>query len=154
MLLGNLELIITLFAIALLTLPIANLMLLIVYKNDYKGYILKIIHGGIFLLAPLLMFVRKDLAFKVFICNIIALLLLIFIEKLYSNLLNAVLAALVSRVTDSTVISKVFVSGNSVYALVSSGYVIVNYKLGDYKVDVDINKFSEKEKNIFAKISD
>lgn len=153
MILGDLELSITLFAIVLLTIPVVNLILLIIYKNEYKGYVLKIIQVSIFFLSPLLIFVMKGLAFKVFICNIIALLMLIFLEKIYNDLLNTILVALVSQLTDSTVITSVFVSRSSVYALISRGYVIVNYKLGDYKIYDDMNKVSEKERKIFVKIS-
>lgn len=91
------------------------------------------------------MFLKIDSSVMFFIFNLIALLLLIIIEKAYNVLLNKVLSTLISQLTKANVISSVFITSKNIFALTTKGYVMINYKANDYKINNNIQEFSESE---------
>jgi len=132
-------------SVFLLITPLFNILFLYIFKSKYKGYIIKIIHLIIFIISIYLMFLKIDSSVMFFIFNLIALLLLIIIEKAYNVLLNKVLSTLISQLTKANVISSVFITSKNIFALTTKGYVMINYKANDYKINNNIQEFSESE---------
>jgi hypothetical protein len=99
------------------------------------------------------MLMKIDSSFMFFICNLIALLLLVIVEKAYNVILNRVLATLISQLTNTNVISTVFITSKNIFALTTKGYVMVNYKTSDYKIHKDIQEFSKSEQIILNSLN-
>jgi hypothetical protein len=144
---------IKIISILLLITPLFNLLFLYIFKSKYKGYVIKIIHLTIFVTSLFLMLMKIDSSFMFFICNLIALLLLVIVEKAYNVILNRVLATLISQLTNTNVISTVFITSKNIFALTTKGYVMVNYKTSDYKIHKDIQEFSKSEQIILNSLN-
>lgn len=138
-------LLLKIISVFLLITPLFNILFLYIFKSKYKGYIMKIIHLIIFIISIYLMFLKIDSSVMFFICNLIALFLLIIIEKVYNVLLNKVLSTLISQLTKANIISSVFITSKNIFALTTKGYVVINYKDNDYKINNNIQEFSESE---------
>lgn len=98
------------------------------------------------------MFIKIDSSFVLFICNLIALSLLVSIERVYNYVLNKFLAPIISQLTDANVISKVVVTSKNILTLTTKGYATINYDICNYKINNDIQEFSESEQKILLKL--
>ncbi len=146
-------LLIKIISILLLFTPALNVLLLHIFKNKYIGYVIKAIHLSIFLSSLFLLIIKTDFSFMLFILNIIALLLLIIVEKVYNVILNIVLVEVISQLANTNVISTVLITTKIIYALTTKGYIIIYYNTEDYKIHKDIQEFSASEQIYLKKLN-
>lgn len=143
---------IQIISILLMITPILNILSLHFLKNKSIGYGLKIIHLIILFISIIFLLKKIDSALILLCCNLIALLLLIVFEKLYYYLLNIVLSPMISQLTEADVVSSILVTRKNIYALTNKGYVIINYKINDYKMHKEIQEFSTSDQKYFARL--
>ncbi|NMC57495.1 MAG: hypothetical protein GYA50_09770 [Eubacteriaceae bacterium] len=145
---------IKIISILLLITPIVNILSLHFLKSKYVGCGLKSIHLIILLISIILLLKKVDSALILLSCNLIALLLLIVFEKLYYFLLDKVISPMISQLTEADVVSTLLVTRNNIYAITNKGYVIINYKINDYKMHKEIQEFSTSDQKYFTRLKE
>lgn len=132
--------------------PVLNLLLIYILKSIYKGYVLKIVHFAILLASIAFLLMKTDSALMLFTCNLLSLLLLFLFEKIYYSMIDQVLGIFVSQIAEADVISSVFMTSKSVFALTTEGYVAIDLRTIKYKLNKDIQEFSRSEQMILNKL--
>lgn len=105
-----LKLYLFIFTLCIFMIPIINLLLLYFLKSEYKSYILKFINLLIFILIPFIFYKDFKSMLFMFLCDFISILILFLSEKLYIDFLNKTLSIMISQLTETEVLSKIFIA--------------------------------------------